>query len=93
LSAPDDVPPPFGGLVPCTDFARDTVVFELWAETCPVHRATPGGAPASDGLHGFALVVGRRFPREVAARRLCVNSFFGMEAMVSNDTIRPRNLE
>jgi hypothetical protein len=92
LQTTDDVLTPFGGMVPWAAFARHTGIFEQLAATCPVQRNSPNAAPVYDVVQSFALTAlidGRRFAHVQRLREdPSVTQLFGMQTVVSDDTIR-----
>jgi hypothetical protein len=83
---------PFGGLVPWAAFQKQCGLFEALAATCPVARTRPNAAPAYDVLTSFGLTVlcdGRRFAHVQRLREdPTLYELFGLESMVSDDTLR-----
>jgi hypothetical protein len=92
LRATDEALTPFGGLVPWAAFVRRCGLFEVLSASCPVVRTSPNAAAIYDVLQSYALTVlcdGDRFAH--VQRLRCDPSLaelFGMDAVVSDDTIR-----
>jgi hypothetical protein len=93
LCATDDALTPFGGLGPWAAFQKPCGLLEALAAPCPVAGTSPtNAAPVYDVLTSFGLTVlcdGRRF---VHVQRLradpTLNELFGLERVVSDDTLR-----
>ena len=83
---------PYGGLVPWAAFIRRAGVFERLAQSCPVERTSNNAAPVLDILHSFALTAlcaGTRFAHVQRLREdPSLAELFGMERVVSDDTLR-----
>ena len=92
LSVTDDALTPYGGLVPWAAFTKHLGMVEQLAEDCPVQRTSPNAAPVYDVLQSFmltALTDGRRFSHVERLREdPTIPELFGMEAVVSDDTVR-----
>lgn len=92
LCPTDDALTPYGGLVPWGAFQKQTGLLEALAATCPVERSSPNAAPVYDVLTSFGLTVlcdGRRFAHVQRLREdPTVNELFGLERVVSDDTLR-----
>lgn len=83
---------PYGGLVPWAAFTRHLGVFERLAASSPVRRTSPNAAPVYDVVQSFALTAlteGKRFAHIERLREdPAVPELFGLEAVVSDDTVR-----
>jgi len=92
LSVTNDALTPYGGLVPWAAYTQHIGIVERLAESCPVKRTSPNAAPVYDVLQSFALttlVDGRRFSHVERLREdPTVPELFGMESVVSDDTVR-----
>jgi transposase len=92
MSMTEDTLTPFGGFVPWAAFTRHLGVVEKMAKNCPVVRTSPNAAPVYDILQSFMLTAlsdGRRFSHIERLREdPTVAEIFGMESVVSDDTVR-----
>lgn len=92
LSMTDDALTPFGGLVPWAAYTKHIGIAEKLAADCPVARTSPNAAPVYDIIQSFmltALTDGRRFSHIERLREdPTIPELFGMEAVVSDDTVR-----
>jgi hypothetical protein len=92
LSVTDDALTPFGGLVPWAAYTKHIGIAEKLAADCPVSRTSPNAAPVYDIIQSFmltALTDGRRFSHIERLREdPTIPELFGMEAVVSDDTVR-----
>lgn len=92
LSVTDDALTPFGGLVPWAAYTKHIRVAEKLAADCPVTRTSPNAAPVYDIIQSFmltALTDGRRFSHIERLREdPAIPELFGMESVVSDDTVR-----
>ena len=92
LSVTDDALTPYGGLVPWAAFTNHLGIAEQLAADCPVARTSPNAAPVYDVLQSFmltALTDGRRFSHVERLREdPTIPELFGMETVVSDDTVR-----
>jgi len=92
LSVTSDALTPYGGLVPWAAFTKHLGIVEQLAGDCPVTRTSPNAAPVYDVLQSFmltALTDGRRFSHVERLREdPTIPELFGMEAVVSDDTVR-----
>jgi len=92
LSVTDDALTPFGGLVPWAAYTKHTEIIEKLATSCPVTRTSPNAAPVYDVIQSFvltALTDGRRFSHVERLREdPTIPELFGMESVVSDDTVR-----
>ena len=92
LSVTEDALTPFGGLVPWAAFTKHIGIVENLAADCPVTRTSPNATPVYDVIQSFmltALTDGRRFSHIERLREdPTIPELFGMEAVVSDDTVR-----
>ena len=92
LSVTDDALTPFGGLVPWAAYTKHTEIIERLAASCPVKRTSPNASPIYDVIQSFvltALTDGRRFSHIERLREdPTIPELFGMESVVSDDTVR-----
>jgi hypothetical protein len=92
LSVTQDALTPFGGLVPWAAFTKHIGIAENLAADCPVTRTSPNATPVYDIIQSFmltALTDGRRFSHIERLREdPTIPELFGMEAVVSDDTVR-----
>jgi len=92
LSITNDALTPFGGLVPWAAYTEHIGIVKQLAADCPVKRISPNAAPVYDVLQSFiltALADGRRFSHIERMREdPTIPEIFGMEAVVSSDTVR-----
>ena len=92
LTVTDDALTPYGGLVPWAAFTKHLGIAEQLAADCPVERISPNAAPVYDVIQSFmltALTDGRRFSHVERLREdPTIPELFGMEAVVSDDTVR-----
>jgi Transposase DDE domain group 1 len=92
LSITNDALTPFGGLVPWAAYTEHIGIVKQLAADCPVKRTSPNAAPVYDVLQSFiltALADGRRFSHIERMREdPTIPEIFGMEAVVSSDTVR-----
>ena len=92
LSVTKDALTPFGGLVPWAAYTKHIGIIEQLATDCPVTRTSPNAAPVYDVIQSFmltALTDGRRFSHIERLREdPTIPELFGMEAVVSDDTVR-----
>jgi hypothetical protein len=92
LAVSEDTLTPYGGLVPWAAFTRHLGVFERLAASSPVKRTSPNAAPVYDVVQSFALTAltdGRRFSHIERLREdPAVPELFGLESVVSDDTVR-----
>lgn len=92
LSVTNDALTPFGGLVPWAAYTKHLGIVEELAAGCPVTRTSPNAAPVYDVIQSFmltALTDGRRFSHIERLREdPTIPELFGMESVVSDDTVR-----
>ena len=92
LSVTEDALTPFGGLVPWAAFTKHIGIVENLAADCPVTRTSPNATPVYDVIQSFmltALTDGRRFSHIERLREdPTIPELFGMESVVSDDTVR-----
>jgi hypothetical protein len=92
LTVTGDTLTPYGGLVPWAAFTKHLGVFERLAASSPVTRTSPNAAPVYDVVQSFALTAlteGRRFAHIERLREdPTVPEIFGLESVVSDDTVR-----
>jgi hypothetical protein len=92
LSITHDALTPFGGLVPWAAYTEHIGIVKQLAADCPVKRTSPNAAPVYDVLQSFiltALADGRRFSHIERMREdPTIPEIFGLEAVVSSDTVR-----
>jgi len=92
LSVTEDALTPFGGLVPWAAYTKHIGIAEYLAASCPAERTSPNAAPVYDIIQSFmqtALTDGRRFSHIERLREdPTISELFGMEAVVSDDTVR-----
>lgn len=92
LSVTDDALTPFGGLVPWAAYTKHIGIAEKLAADCPVSRTSPNAKPVYDIIQSFmltALTDGRRFSHIERLREdPTIPEIFGMESVVSDDTVR-----
>ncbi|MBL9207255.1 MAG: transposase [Opitutaceae bacterium] len=91
-SVTEDALTPYGGLVPWAAYTKHIGIAEGLAASCPIERSSPNAAPVYDVIQSFmltALTDGRRFSRVERLREdPTIPELFGMEAVVSDDTVR-----
>ena len=92
LSVTKDALTPYGGLVPWAAYTKHLGIVEELAAGCPVTRTSPNAAPVYDVLQSFmltALTDGTRFSHIERLREdPTIPELFGMESVVSDDTVR-----
>lgn len=92
LSLTKDALTPYGGLVPWAAYTKHIGIVEKLAASCPVQRTSGNAAPVYDVLQSFvltALTDGRRFSHVERLREdPTIPELFGMESVVSDDTVR-----
>ena len=92
LSVTDDALTPYGGLVPWAAYMKHLGIANNLAADCPVQRTSPNAAPVYDVIQSFmltALTDGRRFSHVERLREdPTIPELFGMESVVSDDTVR-----
>jgi hypothetical protein len=92
LSVTDDALTPYGGLVPWAAYMKHLGIADNLAADCPVQRTSPNAAPVYDVIQSFmltALTEGRRFSHVERLREdPTIPELFGMESVVSDDTVR-----
>jgi len=92
LSVTEDALTPYGGLVPWAAYTKHIGIAEGLAASCPIERSSPNAAPVYDVIQSFmltALTDGRRFSHVERLREdPTIPELFGMEAVVSDDTVR-----
>ena len=92
LSVTDDALTPFGGLVPWAAYTKHLGIVEELAAGCPVTRTSGNAAPVYDVIQSFmltALTDGTRFSHIERLREdPTIPELFGMESVVSDDTVR-----
>jgi hypothetical protein len=92
VAVTEDTLTPYGGLVPWAAFTRHLGVFERLAASSPVSRTSPNAAPVYDVIQSFALTAlteGKRFSHIERLREdPTVPELFGLESVVSDDTVR-----
>jgi hypothetical protein len=92
LSVTEDTLTPYGGLVPWAAFTKHIGIAENLAADCPRKRTSPNAAPVYDVIQSFmltALTDGRRFSHIERLREdPAIPELFGLESVVSDDTVR-----
>ncbi len=92
MSVTDDALTPFGGLVPWAAYIKHLGIIDALAKDAPVNRTSPNAAPVYDIIQSFmltALTDGRRFSHVERLREdPTIPQIFGMESVVSDDTVR-----
>lgn len=92
MAVSDDTLTAYGGQVPWAAFTRHLGVFERLAASSPVTRTSPKAAPVCAVVQSFALTAlsdGRRFSHiERLREEPAVPELFGLESVVSDDTVR-----